>query len=265
MPELPEVEIIARELSPLILSKTVTSIDSIDPMLNMKTQDILNKTIENIRRKGKYLFWVFDDRSSLLVHMGMTGRLIYSEQRENLRYQRALVNLSQGFVSFCDSRRFGKMKYLLPIEMEIFINSLGIDPLMIDYTWENFERLFINKNLPIKNFLMNQSWVAGIGNIYANEILILSKIYPEKRVSDLSSAEKKTLFSLIPIVLNQAIYCQGTTIRDYQHTDGSTGFFQNCLLVYGREGQPCSICQTPIRRFKMSQRSTYYCPNCQKK
>ncbi|NLJ48633.1 MAG: hypothetical protein GX428_03475 [Candidatus Atribacteria bacterium] len=122
----------------------------------------------------------------------------------------------------------------------------------------------MNKTLPVKNFLINQTWISGIGNIYSSEILFLSKIHPEKRVNELTVQEKKSLFDSIPLVLNQAIQCEVTTIRDYQHTNGTSGFFQNCLQVYGRKGKPCLICGTPIERIKMVQRSTYFCPQCQK-
>jgi len=264
MPELPEVEIIRRELLLPLIGERIVKIEIYDNKIQIPSDDILNKVIKDLIRKGKYLFLIFNDFSSLLFHMGMTGSLIYIQAKDNLRFQRVCVTLSTGFIAFCDARRFGKIKYLTENERKKVMQNLGLDPLLSGYSWDKFERLLINKTLPIKNFLMNQAWVSGIGNIYASEILFLSKIHPKKRVNDLTSHEKKLLFDTILIVLKQAIQCEGTTIRDYQHTDGSSGFFQNCLQVYDREGKPCLACGTPVERIKMAQRSTYFCPRCQK-
>lgn len=264
MPELPEVEIIRRELLLPLLGERIVDLEIDDKKIQIHSMDILNKVITDLIRKGKYLFLIFNDSSSLLFHMGMTGSLIYTKAKENLRFQRARITLSQGFISFCDARRFGKIKYLTENEREKVMESLGFDPLLSEYSWNNFEKLLINKTLPVKNFLMNQAWITGIGNIYASEILFLSKIHPEKRMKELTVQERKSLFDSIPLILNQAIICEGTTIRDYQHTNGSSGFFQNCLQVYDREEKPCLVCGTPIVRIKMAQRSTYFCPRCQK-
>jgi len=264
MPELPEVEIIRRELSPIMFRERIVDIEIFDTKIQLQPNDILNKIIIELVRKGKCLFLILNDSSSLLFHMGMTGSLIYTTAKENLRFQRILISLSQGFISFCDARRFGKIKYLSEIDREKFEQTLGMDPLLSEYSWNNFERLLVKRALPVKNFLMNQAWIAGIGNIYASEILFLSKIHPEKRVNDLTEQEKRSLFDVIPLVLKQAILGEGTTIRDYQHTDGSRGSFQNCLQVYNREGKPCFTCGSPIQRIKIAQRSTYYCPHCQK-
>lgn len=265
MPELPEVEIIRRELLSSLFKEKIIGLEVFDNKIQIHSDDILNKIIIDLIRKGKYLFLVFNDLSSLLFHMGMTGSLILTKTRESLRFQRVRIAIiSQGFMSFCDARRFGKIKFLTENEREKVMGSLGLDPLFPEFIWENFIHLFINKTLPVKNFLMNQTWISGIGNIYASEILFLSKIHPEKRVNDLNIQEKKSLFDSIPLVLNQAIQCEGTTIHDYQHTNGSSGFFQNCLRVYDREGKPCLVCGTPIERIKMAQRSTYLCPCCQK-
>jgi len=265
VPELPEVEIIKRELTLVLVDQQIVSLEIIDPKLKVKPDDVGGKLIKNLIRKGKYLFWIFSDQSSLLVHLGMTGHFLYTSNREHLPYQRALIVLSEGYLSFCDSRRFGKMQYLTMTEREKVMSSLGIDPLSEDYSWDRFEQLFKDKYLSVKNFLMNQKYLAGIGNIYASEILFLSAIHPEKRVSELSLDEKRTLYSSIPVILNRAIVCEGTTIRDYHHSDGSSGSFQYRLRVYNKEGVPCDVCGTEIRRLKISQRSTYYCPNCQKR
>ena len=265
MPELPEIEIIRRELFPSLVKVRIVGLEIADNKIQIRSEDILNKTIIDLIRKGKYLFVIFNDRSSLLFHLGMTGSLIYTKKREILRFQRARIATAQGFISFCDARRFGKMKFLIESEREKVLQSLGLDPFFPEYTWDNFMHLFMNITLPVKNFLMNQNWISGIGNIYSSEILFLSKVHPEKRVNKLTIKEKKSLFESIPQVLNQAIQCEGTTIRDYQRTNGTRGFFQNCLKVYDREGKPCLVCGTPIERIKLAQRSTYFCPHCQKK
>ncbi|MEI6157832.1 MAG: zinc finger domain-containing protein, partial [Atribacterota bacterium] len=183
--------------------------------------------------------------------------------RENFPHQRILFTLSEGYLIYCDQRKFGRFRYLEPEQKNQCLCELGVDPLSREYTFDLWNALLSSRKEKIKSFLMNQKYISGIGNIYASEILFRSGIHPEKRVDVLTEQEQKDLFRVIPEVLNQAIYFEGTTIRDYQHSDGTTGSFQDELLVYGKEGELCPVCGTPLERIKISSRSTYFCPICQ--
>ncbi|MGQ9473541.1 MAG: Fpg/Nei family DNA glycosylase, partial [Candidatus Caldatribacteriaceae bacterium] len=160
-------------------------------------------------------------------------------------------------------RKFGKVKYITSQEKMQFLNNLGIDPFSKEYTPENVLPLLSGKKR-IKDFLLDQHKIAGIGNIYASEILFRSGIHPERKLQSLTPQEKESLLNTVPQVLEEAIRCKGTTIRDFRGAHGETGTFQECLLVYGREGQPCIHCGYPISRRLIGSRSTYFCSHCQK-
>lgn len=178
-------------------------------------------------------------------------------------HQHLVFSLSSGvFLSFCDQRKFGTVQYMTRWEKENFLVRLGVDPFSSAYTFERIVVLLSGKRR-VKDFLLDQHKIAGIGNIYASEILFRSGIHPERALLTLTDVEKQSLFLALPEVLEEAIHCQGTTVRDFTQANGKKGSFQECLSVYGRAGEPCLRCGTPIFRKVIGSRSTYFCPRCQ--
>lgn len=263
MPELPEVEVIKREIEEKVAGSRILFVRVEDSQFYLPPDMILGKKIKKLERKGKNLFLILEDESSLLFHLGMTGRLLFSPEEELFPYLKILLGLSSGFLSLTDQRKLGKVAFLAREEREEFLRQVGIDPLSSEYTEENFDKVLKGKRIRIKDFLLSQRYISGIGNIYASEILFRSSIHPEKRTNDLTVEEKKKLFITIPQVLEEAIAQNGTTIRNYVRSGGEQGEFQNSLLVYGKEGERCPRCGGEIVRRKIASRSTYFCPGCQ--
>ncbi|NSW76818.1 MAG: bifunctional DNA-formamidopyrimidine glycosylase/DNA-(apurinic or apyrimidinic site) lyase [Candidatus Atribacteria bacterium] len=262
MPELPEVEVVRRSIAPYLEGTTVLEVFDIGSRFALPS--LSGRAIKRVFRHGKCLFFEFFENDALFVHLGMTGKFLLSETRISFPHQHLIFYLSSGvFLSFCDQRKFGKIKYLTRKEKENFLATLGIDPFSPAYTFERVGALLSGKRR-IKDFLLDQHKIAGIGNIYASEILFRSGIHPERKLLTLTGTEKGNLFLAIPAVLDEAIRCQGTTIRDFAQANGEKGSFQDCLAVYGREGEPCLRCGTPIARKVIGSRSTYFCPHCQK-
>ncbi|MGC8777274.1 MAG: DNA-formamidopyrimidine glycosylase [Candidatus Caldatribacteriaceae bacterium] len=261
MPELPEVETIRTRLQEYVEGATILSIE--DPEGRFALPAIVRRRVERLFRHGKCLFFEFPKKDALLIHLGMTGKLLLSVTRETFPYQRLIFHFTSGlFLSFCDQRRFGRVKYLTAGEKQVFLGTLGIDPFSPAYRLEHIIPLLASQKR-VKDFLLDQRKIAGIGNIYASEILFRSGIHPERKLSSLSPQERCLLFAAIPSVLEEAVQCQGTTIRDFAGADGRNGRFQECLAVYGRAGKPCLCCGTPIERKVIGSRSTYFCPTCQ--
>lgn len=263
MPELPEVEVIRRELKEKIEESRILFVRVEDSQFYLPSDMILGKKINKLERKGKNLFLVLEDESSIFFHLGMTGRLLFSSREEPFPYLKVLLGLSSGFLSLTDQRKLGKVALLTREETEELLRQVGIDPLSPEYTEENFEKVLSGRKMRVKDFLLSQRYISGIGNIYASEILFRSSVHPEKRTNDLTPEEKKKLFITIPQVLKEAIAHQGTTIRNYVRSGGEQGEFQNSLLVYGKEGERCPCCGEKIVRKKIASRSTYFCPRCQ--
>lgn len=262
MPELPEVEVIRRFVSPYLEGAII--LETFDVGGHFPLPPLVGQAIKRVFRRGKCLFFEFFENDALFVHLGMTGKLLLSETRVTFPHQRLVFYLSSGvFFSFCDQRKFGKIKYMTQQEKENCLTNLGIDPFSPAYTFERIGALLLEKRR-IKDFLLDQRKIAGIGNIYASEILFRSGIHPERKLLTLTDIEKRNLFITIPAVLDEAIRHQGTTIRDFVQTNGEKGSFQECLSVYGREGKPCLYCGTSISRKVIGSRSTYFCPICQK-
>ncbi|MBP9015029.1 MAG: bifunctional DNA-formamidopyrimidine glycosylase/DNA-(apurinic or apyrimidinic site) lyase [Candidatus Atribacteria bacterium] len=265
MPELPEVEVIKRELEGKLVGSRILFVQIEDPKFYIPSNVILGKKIKQLERKGKNLFLILEDESSVLFHLGMTGRLLFSPKEEIFPHLKVLLGLSSGFLSFTDQRKLGKVAFLASEEREEFLHQVGIDPLSSEYTKENLEKVLKGRKMRIKDFLLSQRYISGIGNIYASEILFRSSIHPEKKVSDLTPEEREKLFITIPQVLQEAIAQNGTTIRNYVRSGGDQGEFQNSLLVYEKEGERCPHCGEKIVRKKIASRSTYFCPHCQTK
>jgi formamidopyrimidine-DNA glycosylase len=292
MPELPEVETIARGLAKRISGDGIESVwlGQKPELLKSSAQEIAatleNRRIVTVRRVGKHI--VFDlalvarapspakSRSAksrpeapavpasiaaqFIVHLGMTGRLQVSEaQSEILKHTHAILKLASGReLRFVDPRRFGR----LSVAANGDFDALGVEPLDADL--DRFLPLFRGRKTPIKSALLNQKLLRGVGNIYADESLFRAGIRPRRRASTITRDQFAKLLTSIKEVLREAISLGGSSISDYVDADGEEGFFQLQHRVYGREGEPCLVCKTPIKRIVIAGRSSHYCPNCQK-
>jgi len=271
MPELPEVETIARGLNKRVAGDAIESVwlGAKPEPLKSSAKEIVaaleSKIISGVRRVGKHI--VFDLASSngsparntqWIVHLGMTGSLRVSAPDVPVeKHTHAILKLaSGGELRFIDPRRFGRLSV-----MEQFA-APGSEPLHISF--EDFAKLFRKRKTPIKSALLNQKLLSGVGNIYADEGLFRANVRPRRRASSLTRDELKRLHAALKKVLNQAIRLGGSSISDYVDVDGEEGFFQLKHRVYGREGKPCMVCKTPIKRIVIAGRSSHYCPHCQK-
>jgi len=285
MPELPEVETIARGLARRVTRDVVESVwlgQKKEPLKSSASEiaaTLEHSRIAAVRRMGKHI--VFDleknhqvrARSSAggrqgsgnakaqwVVHLGMTGRLQVCEpQTEVEKHTHAIVRLSSGReLRFVDPRRFGRLSVAPAADFD----AGGVEPLEVDL--DPFIKLFRGRKTPIKSALLNQKLLRGVGNIYADESLFRAGIRPRRRATTITREQLEKLFYAIKEVLAEAIALGGSSISDYVDADGEEGFFQLQHRVYGREGEPCLICKTPIKRVVIVGRSSHYCPKCQK-
>lgn len=271
MPELPEVEIIKRELSSQIVGSTINSTFYSGkkfkrPIFGLDS--LKGQTIISLKRRNKYI--VFETNDYWLVfHLGMTGNLLFGTSLEKGKHSHVMLNIDSGQqLLFQDPRRFGsvdlysKSNYKNYLMLPIF-NKLGIEPLSNSFTFESFIDILHGKQ-NIKSFLMDSSKVCGIGNIYACEILFRSSLSPFLIVDNIPETSKTILYMNIKNVLSLAISNGGSSISDFVHTNGTSGKMQDFYNVYGKNGEICKICHGLIERIKQNGRSTYYCINCQK-
>ena len=282
MPELPEVETIARGLNQRVAGDTVESVwlgEKPEPLKSPAKEIVAvleRSRIEQVRRVGKHI--VFDlvrpsrngrspaaTSAQWIVHLGMTGRmLIASPETEIEKHTHALLKLASGReLRFVDPRRFGR---LAVVRMESkngagFV-APGDEPLQAQA--ERFVTLFRGRKTPIKGALLNQRLLSGVGNIYADESLFRAGIRPRRRASSLTRDELRKLHAAVQEVLREAIALGGSSVSDYVDAEGREGFFQLQHRVYGREGESCLVCRTPIKRVIIAGRSSHYCPRCQK-
>lgn len=270
MPELPEVETIARGLSRRVAGDTIESVwlgEKPEPLKSPAEEIaavLTGRRILRVRRMGKHI--VFDlaegahrkPVAQWIVHLGMSGRMIVCPPEElQLKHTHAIVKLTSGReIRFVDPRRFGRLSVSPRFE------TVGVEPL--DLTLENFIPLFRGRKTPIKSALLNQRLLRGVGNIYADEALYRAGIRPRRRAASLSRDELLKLHHAVPKVLKEAIALGGSSVSDYVDADGEEGFFQLRHRVYGRKGKPCFRCKTPIKRVVIAGRSSHYCPYCQR-
>jgi formamidopyrimidine-DNA glycosylase len=271
MPELPEVETIARGLSKRVAGDVIESVwlgSKPEPLKSPAAQiaaALDHSRISDVRRVGKHI--VFDlarpgqngvPQAQWIVHLGMTGSLLVCPPESELaKHTHAVLRLASGReLRFVDPRRFGRLSVIEKFE------APGIEPLTIGF--EDFAALFHDRKTPIKSALLNQKLLSGVGNIYADESLFRARIRPRRRASSLTRDELRRLHAALKRVLQQAIRLGGSSISDYVDSAGEEGFFQLRHRVYGREGKPCLVCKTPIKRLVIAGRSSHYCPHCQK-
>lgn len=235
-------------------------------------RDAAGRRILGLRRRAKYLLIDLEGGTTLVVHLGMSGRLTVRSPGDAapLPHEHVVVHLASGRrLSFRDPRRFGQL-FTLPtadLEAERRFRRLGVEPLprpgSEGLSGEHLRRAARGRRGPVKPFLMDAGVVVGVGNIYASEALFEAGIHPKRSVSRISAARWQRLAEAVQHVLSRAIEQGGTTLNDFQDAEGNAGYFQVSLAVYDREGEPCPRCGTPIRRLTQAGRGTYYCPGCQ--
>lgn len=274
MPELPEVETIVRTLSPKLTGLTFTGAEIFLPKIiraPQKTNDFTNalagRKIEHVGRRGKYLLFTLSEDFSLLFHLRMTGSLVYCRaDQPEAKHTHVIMALDNGDVlRYADIRQFGGIWLLSQDGLKQLsgYKELGVEPLDETFTVNYLRRILKAQRRRIKPLLLDQTLIAGLGNIYADEVLHKAKINPEALVSSLNQRAVSKLYKSIRSVLQEGIDNRGTTISDYIDGEGQPGNYQNKLSVYGREGQPCNNCGTAIVRKKIGGRSSFFCPSCQ--
>ena len=262
MPELPEVETVARQLAPLLCGRRIRAVEVLDPLLgDPPVAGLVGRRVERVFRLGKQVVLTLTRQRHLAFHLRMTGRLIWAPRPREADHLRARLTLVGGQLLFCDLRRFGTLRVLDELRP---IQPGGADPLCAGFTRELVAGLLRGSRQEIKTWLLRQDRIVGIGNIYASEILHLARIAPVRAAGSLRPREVARLHDATRRVLRRAVECCGTTFSDFQDARGLTGSYQRYLRVYGREGEPCPVCGRRVRRLVQQQRSTYCCTRCQR-
>lgn len=269
MPELPEVETTRRGLAPHLIGRRVEDVVVREARLRWPVAEELRRLLpgqplEAVERRAKYLL-VHTRVGSALLHLGMSGSLrVLPESTAVGTHDHIDWRLDSGQVlRYTDPRRFGCQLWQNPGETHALLAGLGPEPLAAAFDGDGLWRLSRGRKSAVKTFLMDQSIVVGVGNIYAAESLFAAGIHPARAAGQVSLARYRDLAAAVKRILSYAIRRGGTTLRDFINPDGQPGYFEQELFVYGRPGQPCRQCGSPIRAVTLGQRSTYYCPRCQ--
>lgn len=272
MPELPEVEMVVRGLRPDMVGRSFTGADVrwsrelVDHSPESFASRLAGQRVIAMRRRAKYIIFELTD-DYLLVHLKMTGRLYVSQPNDRAaadNYLRVVMFLDDGReLRFSDMRKFGRV-YLVAA-LDSVTGNLGPEPLEDDFTLEALKEQLASRSGTIKPLLLDQTFVAGVGNIYADESLWHARIDPRRKADTLRGDEVARLHNAIRQVLQAGIDAEGSTFNWYRKPDGTSGEYQNQFRVYDREGQPCFRCDTPIEKIRLAQRGTHFCPNCQTK
>ena len=271
MPELPEVETIARQLAPALVGRRVLGLAIGDPLLrggSGSTPAVRGRRVSDVRRSGKRVLIEMGPRPRgggplwLAVHLRMTGRLLWQEAGSETRPERARarMRLDRGSLWFTDTRRLGTFEWCRTVEAA---EPDGVDPVTPGFTPERLTVLLGSSPQPLKTWLLRQDRIVGLGNIYASEILHAARLSPVRPAGSLDRGEVRRLHRSTRRILERAIRNCGTTFSDFQDSRGEIGSFQRYLAVYDRAGRCCRRCRVPIERIVQQQRSTFYCPSCQ--
>jgi formamidopyrimidine-DNA glycosylase len=274
VPELPEVEVLRRSLEARVLGDRLEAIDVRFPSLREPIatrtlrRRLAGRRIERLRRRAKYLLVDVEGGSTLVVHLGMSGRLlVLPGDAPPAAHEHVAIALASGrSLRFRDPRRFGLILALATerLEDDPHFRHLGVEPLEAGFDGELLAARARGRSGPVKSFLMDAGVVVGVGNIYACEALHLAGAHPTRSVARISRARFDRIAAAIRDVLERAIRRGGTTLNDFADADGEPGYFAVSLKVYGREGEPCRRCGGVIRRIVQANRSTFYCPRCQR-
>jgi formamidopyrimidine-DNA glycosylase len=281
MPELPEVETIARDLRPQLAGRRIESVQlTRDPAIRRRLvrypnptrflRSLRGRTIRSVERRGKYLVLPLDkDGERLVVHLGMTGHLrVWEPEEAPVKHTHFRALLDSGLeLRYDDPRQFGRL--LLGTQEDLvagraFPAKLGPEPIHGDLTEAQFDKIVKSRRRPIKSALLDQSFLAGVGNIYADEACFRAGIRPSRWTHRLTARERRALYSSIQEVLENSIAARGSSIINYVDAFGLRGSNQEKLLVYGRSGEPCVKCGTPLQGSRLAGRSTVYCRKCQR-
>jgi len=297
MPELPEVETIRRGLAEKLVGHKILSVDVRAPKLFIGDAKLLRgQIVIEMERRAKLLIWKLSD-GFLLTHLKMTGQLIFQPKNgpmvisertplENStvndglvigghpdkaygldlphKHTHILIELDNGTLFFNDLRKFGWLKYVhSPSDLKVEVAKYGPEYTWPEFSLEYFKSGLAKRRITVKQALLDQTFIAGIGNIYADESLFCAKIDPRRKANELTNSEIKKLFACVPEVFNLSLSHGGTSSQHYRQVDGKMGTYLDVANVYKREGQPCRVCGTPIKRIKITGRSSHFCPHCQ--
>ncbi len=283
MPELPEVETIRREAERVLVGRRISKVKILDPKPIKGQERLLAKLrakIKRVRRFGKILVFDLDNGQSILVHLKLTGQLVYVEGDKKVagghfekgsltvpnKFTRLIFVLDKGKLYFNDLRKFGYLK-IVPTDKVATtkeIKSLGVEPLDPKFTPNFLAKILERRKRPVKLVLMDQNLIAGLGNIYANEALFWAKIRPQRPANSLSLAEIKALYKAIKKVIREGIKLKGASENTYVDLYGKKGGFMQKVMVYQRAGEKCRLCGSKIKRISLGGRSSFYCPKCQR-
>lgn len=271
MPELPEVEAVAAVLREEILGETIGTVDirwakwaaNVTPAA--MGGYLRGRTIKAVDRRAKYLIFIFDDSGQLWSHLRMTGRWLVDPLSEDYaKHCSAVLKFNSGrTLAFVDVRKFGRASWYAPGETPLELQSLGPEPLDPDLTSSQLIDMFRNRRRDLKSLLLDQTFIAGLGNIYVSEILFRARINPFLRSDQLTRPQVGRFHAAMVAILSKAIEERGTTVFDYRGARNQEGNFQHFLQVYQRHGSRCPLCEATILRAIQSQRATFFCPRCQ--
>jgi formamidopyrimidine-DNA glycosylase len=272
MPELPEVETVRTRLEPVLTGRRFEHVEIHDPRLVRPYEpaevaaELEGERVAAVERRGKYLIFRFESGRVLLIHLRMTGSLRHtSGDLPEDPHRRAVVRLDNGSdVAYRDVRRFGTWLLLEPGELEPYLGTrVGEEPLDALFTAARLGERLARRRAPIKSALLDQRTLAGLGNIYVDEALWRAKVHPLRAAESLDRNELRRLHKAVRAALEAGIARQGSTLRDYALPDGDSGSMQHEFKVYGREGEPCDRCGTPISKTRVAGRGTWFCSTCQ--
>lgn len=272
MPELPEVETVKETLKRQVLNKRIVNVkiyypNIIEfPSVEDFKRNIINQKINDIQRRGKWIIFCLDDYY-LLSHLRMEGKYFIRSNKDEVQKHEHVSFMfdDNSELRYQDTRKFGRMHLIKKDELYSRkpLNELGLEPWDKNLTCDYLKDKYKNKKLPIKTVILDQSIIVGIGNIYADEVLFLSKINPLKKSNLLDDKDLSSIIDNTRITLEKAIEAGGTTIRSYTSSEGVHGRFQHSLLVHNHEGEKCPVCDNEIIKIRVGGRGTCYCPKCQ--
>jgi formamidopyrimidine-DNA glycosylase len=270
MPELPEVEVTRLSFADRIEGAVIDGLLLGKPLrwpLGCESGSLVGRTVLTVTRRGKYLLLNLD-RGLLLLHLGMSGSLQFADQMPSRGvHDHFELVTSRGRLRLHDPRRFGAVVYAETLDAPIarkLLDGLGEEPLEAGFEPLRFHQALHRRRASIKQVLLAGDIVVGVGNIYASEALFMAQIRPTQRADRLSRPRVARLHAAIVTVLRRAVALGGSTLRDFSSAEGQSGYFQLDAMVYGRQGLPCKVCETPIKSIRQGQRSTFFCPQCQK-
>jgi len=273
MPELPEVETVRRTLEDLLIGRVVTALRAGEfvgvlggPLPEEVAARLVGRRFTRLRRRAKYLLLDLDDGTALVVHLRMTGRLgVVPAETPPLRFEHLAIALDDGNeLRFADQRKFGRVLHVTGEELRRLDRRFGPEPLGSGFTARRLGAALARRPGKLKSVLLNQEFLAGLGNIYVDEALFRARLHPERPANGLSLPETRRLHRAVRTVLREGVERRGTTFSSFQDATGREGDNQHNLRVYGRAGQPCVRCRYPLAKLVVGGRTTAYCPRCQR-